>query len=261
MKNEFLKISETLSQSDYISKLFNVIKNVRRLKILDIVSALPCDIRELQKRLKNNGYYHSCCTISEYLKPLLITGLVKKEGNRYMSTLYGRKINVMLKEFGLKSALPKHSRCYEESVLKELLHGTKTYEELEKSVPSLSRVMRRLHEEGLITKKQSVNHVLYFQTERNFNGKLSPTERRVLDTIPESGVSAWKLSKKVGITLRRTYKYLRRLGHKRLVFNKNMPQTYELTLLGRKVAMFLDDLMKFVSTASNFSALSRLNHN
>jgi len=261
MKNEFLKIGEILGQSHHLSELFNAIKNVRRLKILDIVSALPCDIKELQKRLKSNGYYHSCRTITEYLEPLLQIGLVKKEGNRYISTLYGRKINTMLKGFNLENALPKHSSCYEESVLRELLHGAKVYEELAKSVPSLPRVIRRLQEEGLITKKQSVDHVFYFQTKRNFNGKLSPTERRVLNAILETGVSARKLSKMVGITLRRTYKYLRRLGDKRLVFTENMPLTYELTESGRKVASFLDNLARFISAASNLSVLNRRNHN
>jgi len=156
--------------------------------------------------------------------------------------------------------LPKHSSCYEESILRELLHGAKTYEEMAKSVPSLSRTLRRLQQEGLITKKQPVDHIFYFQTGRNFNGKLSPTERRVLNTIPEEGMSARKLSKEVRITLRRTYKYLRRLGEKQLVFTKNIPRTYNLSKIGRKVAIFLDDLMQFVSSASNFSVLSRRNH-
>lgn len=260
MKNEFLKISEILGRGDHLSALLNAIKNVRRLKILDIVSTVPCDIKELQKRLRNNGYYHSCRTISEYLEPLLKTWLVKKEGNRYMSTLYGRKINAMLKRFNLESVLPKHSSCYEESVLRELLHGPKAYEELAKSVPSLSRVLRRLQDEGLIAKKKTVDHVFYFQTKGNFVGKLSPTEGRVLDAISETGVSARNLSKRVGITLRRTYKYLRKLREKQLVFTKNQPLTYELTALGKEVASFLDNLIRLVSTASNVSALNKRNH-
>jgi len=260
MKNEFLKIGEILSRSDHLPTLLNAIKNARRLKILDIVSTVSCDIKELQKRLKTNGYYHSCRTISEYLEPLLKTGLVKKESNKYMSTLYGKKINAMLKRFNLENALPKHSSCYEESVLRELLHGPKAYKELAKSVPSLSRAIRRLQDEGLIAKKKSVDHAFYFQTKRNFGGKLSPTEGRVLDAISEKGASARKLSKRVGITLRRTYKYLRKLREKQLVFTKNMPLTYELTESGKEVASFLDELMKFVSTASNVSALNKGNH-
>lgn len=255
IKNEFLKISEIMSQSGHLSELFNVIKNVRRLKILDIISVLPCDIKELQRRLKDNGYYHSCRTIGEYLEPLLMTGLVKKEGNRYKPTLYGKEINAILKKFDLENALPKHSSCYEESVLRELLHGANTYEELAKSVPSLPRTLRRLEQEGLITKKHPVDYVFYFQTGRNFNRKLSPTERRVLNAIPEEGVSARRLSKGVGITLRRTYKYLRRLGEKQLVFTKNIPRTYELTKSGKEVARFLEELARFTSIASNFSDL------
>lgn len=260
MKNEFLEIGEILGQSSSLSELFNAIKNGRRLKILDIISTFPYDIKELQKRLKNDEYYHSCHTISEYLEPLLKTGLVKKVGNIYMSTLYGKKINVVLKKFNLESALPKHSSCYEESLLRELLHGASTYEELAKSIPSLPRVVRRLQKEGLIAKKKSVDHVFYFPAKRNSAEKLSPTERRVLNAIPEVGASARKLSKEVGINLRRTYKYLRRLREKRLVFTKNMSLTYELTELGKEVASFLDELAKFISVASNLSSLNKRNN-
>jgi predicted transcriptional regulator len=259
MKNEFLKIGEILSRDDHLSELFNAIKNVRRLKILDIVSLLPCDIEELQKRLKDSRYYHSCRTIGEYLKPLLKIGLVKKEGNKYISTLYGKKINGTLKNFNFENVLPKHSSCYEELVLIELLHGANTYEELAKSIFSLPRVIRRLQEEGLITKKPSVSHVFYFQTKKKFDGELSPTEKRVLDAISEVGMPARKLSKQVGITLRRTYKYLRRLGGKQLVSAKRMSRAYELTDLGREVAKFLDYLVSFVSAFSKFSALNGKN--
>jgi len=261
MKNEFLKIGEFLSQGNHLSELFNAVKNVRRLKILDIVSTVPCDIKELQKRLKNSGYYHSCSTISEYLEPLLKNGLVKKEGNRYTSTLYGRQINAMLKGLTLENALPKHSGCYEEFVLRELLHGAKSYEELAKSVPSLARVLKRLQEEGLITKKRSADQVFYFKTKRRFNERLSPTERKVLTAISEAGISARQLSKLVGINLRRTYKYLRRLGDKQLIFNKNVPLTYELTDSGKEVANFLDELAMFISSTSNLSALNSGNNN
>lgn len=253
MKNEFLNISKILGQGDHLSGLFNVIKNTRRLKILEIVSSLPCDIRELQKRLKDNGYYHSCRTIMEYFEPMMRIGLVRKEGSRYQATLYGRKVNDMLKGFRSEDALPVHSGCYEELVLRELLHSPKTYEELAKSVPSLSRVMKRLHEEGLITRKQSFIHVFYFKTNRNFNGKLSPTEKRILDVIPETGASAQKISRLVKINLRRTYKYLRRLRKKQMVLTKDRPKTYRLTSSGREVARFLDGLARFISIAQNLS--------
>jgi len=257
IKNEFLKIGEVLGQDNYLSKLFNVIKNARRLKILDMISSMPCDTKELQKRLRANGYYHSRRTISEYLEPLLKIGLVKKEGNRYASTLYGRKINAILRVFNLENALPKHSSCYEEFVLRELLDGASTYEELAKSVPTLSRVISRLQEEGLINKIKHADCAFYFQTKRNFDRKLSPTEKRVLAAIPENGVSARKLSKQVGITLRRTYKYLRRLKEKQLIFTLNMPRNYMLTKLGKEVASFLEELASFISTVSSSSILEK----
>jgi predicted transcriptional regulator len=207
--------------------------------------------------MKNSSYYHSCRTISEYLEPLLKLGLVKREDNRYASTVYGKKVNAIFKEFSVENALPMHSSCYEESVLIELLHGAKTYEDLAKTIPSLSRVMGRLQEEGLITKKKKSNHIFYFRTQGKVHGKLSPTERRILENVLEEGVTARKLSRRVDITLRRTYKYLRRLREKQLVFTKDIPKNYKLTKLGKEVAKLLDELVRFISSVSNFYLLNK----
>jgi len=259
MKNEFLQIGKILCKKEYRSELFNAIKNVRRLKILNIVSNVPCNLKELQRRLKNGGYYHSIRTISKYLEPLMSIGLVKKEGDRYTATVYGKKVNAIFREFNMENALPMHSGCYEESVLIELLHGAKTFEELAKTVPSLSRVMGRLQEEGLIITKKSSQHIYYFKTQEKSKERLSPTEKRILETIMEDGISARKLSRRVCINLRRTYKYLRRLKEKQLIYARDLPKTYKLTKLGRQIAKFLDELARFISTASNFSALNKIN--
>ena len=228
-KNELLEINKILQESNHPRELFNAVKNKRRLKIMDALSERTYSIRELQEYLKKNGYYHSQRTITnEYLKPLLKVGLVTKYGNRYSSTLYGRKLHNIRSKFNNEKMLPTHSQCYEESILMHLTDEPKSYDELAElaTQKSLSRTLKRLREVGLITKNHSSNYVFYFKTKKDPNVKFSPTEKKVYEAIPETGISARALSKEAGISLRRTYKYLRRLTKKRLVFARRRPRTY-----------------------------------
>jgi len=254
-KNEFLKINTIVSEKNHVLNLFNVVKNKRRLRILDALSKRPHDIKELQDYLKNNGYYHSRHTIiSEYLKPLLKVGLVKEGNNRYRLTLYGRKFHDLVSSFNFQNVLPVRSRCYEEFVLRKLLSGPKTHDELVGSIAeeSLSRAIRRLREKGLIkTQGKCSDIVFYFKAEGEPDARFSPTEKRVFGAIPEDGISVRKLSKEVGITIRRTYKYLRRLREKKLVFARKRPRTYKLKPSGRKIAEFLERTTNFALAASN----------
>jgi len=254
-KNELLEMSKILRESNHARKLFNAVKNKRRLKIMDALSERTYGIGELQEYLKKKGYYHSQRTITnEYLKPLLRVGLIKKDGNRYRSTLYGLKFHDILSKFNDEKMLPTHSQCYEESILMHLTDGPKSYDKLAELVTqkSLSRTLKRLREVGLITKSQSPNYVFYFKTKKEPNVTFSPTEKRVYEAIPEAGISTRALSKEAGISLRRTYKYLRRLTKKRLVFVRKRPRTYELTSSGREIAACLEAMAKLVSTASQY---------
>jgi len=254
-KNELLEINKILQESNHPRELFNAVKNKRRLKIMDALSERTYSIRELQEYLKKNGYYHSQRTITnEYLKPLLKVGLIKKYGNRYSSTLYGRKFHDILSKFNDEKMLPTHSQCYEESILMHLTDEPKSYDELAELViqKSLSRTLKRLREVGLITKSQSSNYVFYFKTKKEPNVTFSPTETKIYEAIPEAGISARALSKEAGISIRRTYKYLRLLTKKRLVFTRKRPRTYALTLSGKEIAACLEEMAKLVSTVSQY---------
>jgi len=255
VKNEVLSLNEIVNKDDHSSKLFNAIKSERRLRILDGLSEQPRSTKELQEHLKNCGYYHSRQTINEYIKPLVKAGLVREEGKRYILTLYGRKIHDVVKRFNLNNLLPTRSSCYEEVILEELANGPKTRDELLNSVPfkSLPRAIRRLQRGNLIIKNKSSEYVFYFQNKNRKNNRLSPTEKRVFTTIPEAGVSVRKLSKEVGITLRRTYRYLRRLREKKLIFAQKVPITYELTTNGRKLANFLGAMTQVALSSPNAS--------
>jgi len=255
-KNEFLEMNGLLCQTDHVYNVLNAVKNDRRQKVIEALCERPRSIKGLQQYLKSKGHYHSCHTITtEYVEPLVKVGLVKKDGEKYKVTLYGRKFHEVLSKFDVENSLPTHSRCYEEIVLKKLKDESKSYEDLLKSVAqkSLSRSIKRLTEKGLVTKSNSPDYVFYFRTKKVPKKPFTPTEKKAYETIPEVGVSARELSKKIGINLRRTYKYLRRLRKRRLVFTRKRPRTYELTPSGMEVANFLEKTTNLISDASEAS--------
>lgn len=252
VKNEILEIRRVVNQRNHAVRLFNVLKNKRRLKILDALVERSHSVKELQEYLRNMGYRHSRSTIvNAYIKPLLDTGLIKREGSRYRLTFYGKSFHDILKGVFFKDTLPIHSCCYEEVVLRALKAQPKTFNELEKLVPSksLSRVLTRLRKRGLISKKPRSEYVFYHKIRGQPKVKLSPTEKRIFKTIPKAGISACSLSKTVGINLRRTYKYLRRLRNKKLVFALKTSRTYQLTQSGTETAQLLEKVARLTTTS------------
>jgi predicted transcriptional regulator len=252
VKNEILEIRRIVNQKDHAIRLLNVLKNERRLKILNALMERPRGLKELQEYLKKTGHQHSRSTIvNAYVKPLLDTGLIKRERARYRLTFYGKSFHGILKGFFLRELLPVHSCCYEEVVLRELKAKPKTFNELEALVPpkSLSRVLTRLRKRRLITKNPSSEYVFYHKIKGQPKIKLSPTEKRIFKAIPKAGISARDLSKEVGINLRRTYKYLRRLRNNKLVFALKMPRTYELTQSGTSIAQLLEEVARLTMTS------------
>ena len=255
-KNEFLEMNGILCSDDYSNNLLNVVKNDRRQNVVEALSERSRSIEELQAYLREKGYYHSRRTITDtYVEPLKSVGLVKNYGNKYKLTLFGRKFQSILSTSRVKDALPSNSNCYEEIVLRTLEDGPKTNLDLAGSVPQgiLSRSIQRLTKKGMVTRSESPDYVFYFRTKRIPKKQFTPTEKTVYDAIPEAGMSARELSETVGTNLRRTYKYLRRLRKRRLVFTRKRPRTYELTPSGRKVADFLEATTNLVSDASQAS--------
>jgi len=255
-KNEFLEMNGTLCTDTHFHDLLNAVKNDRRQKVMEALFERPRSIKGLQEYLKSKGYHHSQQTIaSAYVEPLVKAGLVKKDGSKHRLTLYGQKFRDVLNRFNVENPLPSHSHCHEEIVLEKLEGGPKSYADLVASVTqkSLSRSLKRLIENGLVTKSKIQDYVFYFRTKKVPKKPFSPTERKVYETIPEVGIPARDLSKIVGINLRRTYKYLRRLKKKRLVFTRKKPKTYELTHSGIELANFLEETAELVSDASKAS--------
>jgi predicted transcriptional regulator len=247
LRNELKQLRGIITREDYQNTLLNTLKNERRLKILKLLSKNAFSIPHLQKELKDSGFSHSQETIlSEYIEPLMTTGLVTENSGHFKATTYGFEVNQLFAGFqGIACVLPPHSECYEEKVIEALFDEPKTYEELKLLVPSesLKRVMARLLETNLVTKNGENNYIYYFKTKRPMGMEtLSSTERRVYESIHDGGVTGEKLAEKTGITLRRTYKYIRKLKGKKLVFKRKHPKTFGLTEEGVQVAVFLGKL-------------------
>ena len=128
--------------------------------------------------------------------------------------------------------LPAHSECYEEILLQSLLSGPKTFEDIEALIsPKIaSRILKRLRSVGLIETPEERDYIFFFKSKRDPNKEtFSDTERKVYDSIPTEGISAGKLAKETGLSMRRTYKYLRGLKGKKLIFIRRTPKAYGLT--------------------------------
>jgi len=252
LKNEFRKYHEKIANNGYFTTLLNSLKNKRRLEILNILSKQPFKLVRLQQKLTARGCYHSQGTIvKEYVEPLIEVGLVDENSGVYHATMFGCGINNLIKDFHkVERFLQPHSKCYEETVLLALLDGQKTYEELKLMIPteSLKRVMARLLKARLIVKNGGNNYIFYFKTKRDLRKEsVSQTERRVYQNIPEEGMTAEKLADKANISLRRAYKYLRKLRGKKLVFKRKCPATYSLTTEGMQIAGLLDRIRALVA--------------
>jgi len=247
LKNELRKLDRKMKNPNFVTNLLNTLKNRRRLQLLETLSKGRYSMIRLQQKLKKLGYYHSRRTIAkEYVAPLIEVGLVEENHNNCHTTVFGCKLNELIKDFSdIRQLLPPHSECYEEEIVKALFGRSKTYEELKFLIPteSLSRVLKRLHVANLITKDDQNNYIFYFKTKRDpQQEKLSPTEKRVHQSIPEEGITAKKLANKTNISLRRTYKYLRKLRGKKLTFKRKRPKTYALTKEGTQTARLLEKI-------------------
>ncbi|MCW4051582.1 MAG: hypothetical protein NWE78_00040 [Candidatus Bathyarchaeota archaeon] len=245
VKKELLETNRFVSKRIHEVSLLNAIKNERRLAILQTLNERPLRVEELQKKLKKYGYSHSIRTLNQYLKPLFDAGLIRNGEKRLVLTLYGRKINDLVEKHNFNGELPIHSSGYEEKIMRSLLVDPKTRSELLRIVPpkSLARTLKRLKESDLISNDSQSDHILYFRTKRELcMESLSPTQESICSAIPEDGISARSLSRTVGINLRRTYKYLRNLRGKKLLFRRKVRHDYHLTEIGQTTAKFLEEI-------------------
>jgi predicted transcriptional regulator len=251
LKNELRQLRDTMDDPNFIKELFNVLKNSTRLQILKTIVKGKHSVSRLQDELKKAGFSHSCDTISqEYLQPLMQVGLAAEAQEQYYATTFGGRLTEALDDFSdFVNDLPAHSECYEETLLDAMLSEPKKFEDLAAFIsPKIaSRILKRLKTSGLIEAPEERDYVFFFRSKRDpIKETFSPTESRVYLNIPEDGISAKKLAEKADISLRRTYKYLRGLKGKKLVFTRKTPKVYRLTDKGEKLAQLLRDLQGVV---------------
>ena len=236
-----------MDDPNYIKALFNVLKNETRLHILKAIVNGRYSVNQLQQELKKTGHSHSQDTLSEeYLQPLMAVGLANESREEYYATYFGDRLTEILGDFSeFANLLPAHSECYEETLLQALLSGPKTFEDIETVIsPKIaSRILKRLRDVGLIETPEERDYIFFFKSKRDPNKEtFTTTERRVYDLIPECGISAGKLSKETGLSMRRIYKYLRGLKGKKLVFVRKTPKAYGLTAKGEMLASVVEGL-------------------
>ena len=201
IKKEFRRLHEIMKTSNYMINLLNTLKNKRRLQILEMLSKKELSLPNVQRELKKHGYHHSQETIArEYLAPLIDVGLVGRENNRYHATIFGFKINELIKDFHeIAEIFPTHSECYEEIAISILIEKSRTYKELKQFIPakSVARVLQRLQKSGLIYAPKERDYIFYFKTRRDPSKlELSPTERRVYEKIRLMGFQPESLQRK-----------------------------------------------------------------
>jgi predicted transcriptional regulator len=251
VKNELRQLRDRMDDPNYVKELLNVLKNGTRLQILKTIAKGRHTVVHLQEELRKAGYAHSRETISEeYLQPLMQVGLAAEAQEQYYATTFGGKLTEVLEDFSdFVDVLPAHSECYEETLLDAMLSGPKTFDDLAAFVsPKIgSRILKRLKTTDLIETPEERDYVFFYRSKRNPEKEVfSETERKVYDGITEDGISAGKLAEKSGISLRRTYKYLRRLRGKKLVFTRKNPKLYSLTEKGKKLAELIRGLQGVV---------------
>ena len=251
LKNELRHLREMMDNPNYIKELFNVLKNETRLHILQAIANGRYSVSQLQQELKKTGHSHSQDTISEeYLGPLMSVGLAIELREEYYATTFGGRLTELIAVFPeFAEILPAHSECYEETLLQRLLSGPKTFEEIEILIPPkiASRILKRLRATGLIETPTERDYIFFFKSRRDpAKETLTTTERTIYDTIINEGISAGKLAKETGISMRRTYKSLRGLKGKKLVFVRRTPKAYGLTYKGERLATVLKGLQQIV---------------
>jgi predicted transcriptional regulator len=132
------------------------------------------------------------------------------------------------------------------------MKGPQTYEALRRIIPkkSVARVLSRLQKAALAQTGTDKDYIFFFATKRNpAQSDFIPTEKRVYERIPREGISARKLAREAGISLRATYKYLRKLKGKKLVFTRKISASYSLTAKGVKMCKMLEAIRDLAADA------------
>jgi predicted transcriptional regulator len=267
LKNELRTLHKNIENPDFKRDLMNVLKNDARLHILMMTAKGHYSLPKLQQELRKRGHSLSQDNIvEEYLRPLLEVGLAAEAPDGYYTTTFGGRLAELIGDSAnTLNFLPPRSECYEETVLKALLSGPKTFEDIMGLVPlrMISRILKRMKTVGLVETPRERAYIFFFRSIRDpAKEQFSSAQSMVYNDIPDDGISAQKLAEKTGFALRTIYKLLRGLKGKKLVFTRKTPKAYCLTAKGEKLASLLDALYILVQeTLSSSEQVFRDNEN
>jgi predicted transcriptional regulator len=258
LKNELRILHKNSENPNFIRDVMNVLKNDTRLQILMMIDKGHYSVSKLQQQLRKAGHSLSQDNmLEEYLHPLLEAGLALEAQDLYHTTTFGSRLTELIQSSAnILSNLPAHSECHEETVLKALLTGPKTFDDITGFVPQkiISRILRRLEKVGLVETPRERAYIFFFKSKRDpAKEKFSYAESKVYNSISGDGISAQKLAEKTGFVMRTVYKSLRGLRGKKLVFNRKMIKAYCLTAKGEKLALVLDELYSLVEETMSSS--------
>jgi predicted transcriptional regulator len=146
------------------------------------------------------------------------------------------------------SKLRIHFKEYDEKILRTLLVGSKSLDQLAEILPKtlLYRSLNRLENRGLITKSTLSGRIFYFATKKRPTKKLAPTEMKLFKALTREELSVRDLSERVGISVGRVYELLRRLRLKRHVKKEKKFTSYRLTDTGKSLAQSLNILNNLI---------------
>ena len=258
LKNELRGLRKNSENPDFIKDVMNVLKNDTRLHILMMIAQGHYSVHKLQQELRRVGHCLSQDSIAEeYLHPLIEVGLAVESLDLYHTTTFGGRLTELIEDSAHEvSLLPAHSECHEETVLRALLSGPKTFDDINGFVPQkiVSRILGRLEKECLVETPRERAYIFFFKSIRDpAKETFSSTESRVYNSISCEGTSAQKLAEKTGFVMRTVYKSLRGLRGKKLVFTRKKIKAYCLTVKGEKLALVLDELYSLVEETMSSS--------
>lgn len=258
LKSELRNLHEMMSNPKYMKTLLNVLKNDTRLYILQLLANGKYSVSQLQEELKKTGQKYSQTTLSEEcIHPLIATGLASEARDKYYATTFGSRLIELLGYFPeFAEKLPANSECCEEIILQALLGRPKTFEDIQVLIPPkiASRILKRLRSVGLIETPMERDYIFFVKSKRDPKKEsFTATERKIYDAVAYEGISAGKLAKETGLSLRRIYEYLRHLRGKKLVFIRRAPRVYCLTCKGKTLAMVLQEIQQIVEDTWNSS--------
>lgn len=208
LKNELRILHKNIENPDFKRDLMNVLKNDARLHILMMIAKDHYSIHKIQQELRKTGHSLSQDNIVvEYLRPLLEVGLAVEAQDCYNTTTFGGRLTELIGDSAnFVNLLPARSECYEETVLKALLSGPKTFEVITGFVPqrAVSRILKRLETVGLVETPKERAYIFFFRSKRDPSmEKPSSAESKVYNGVPHEGISVQKLAEKTGFAIDR----------------------------------------------------------